>query len=147
MVANGPAWSPDGRTMYFSDSAGGRVWAFDFDMPNGTLEAARVWNQFAPEDGCPDGMTTDALGRLWVAHWGGSRVSCFDAEGKIVAVIPLPVSQVTSCAFGGEDFRTLFITSARDGLSPAQIACEPLAGGLFAVELATPGLPANRFAG
>ena len=74
-------------------------------------------------------------------------MSCFDAEGKIVAVIPLPVSQVTSCAFGGEDFRTLFITSARDGLSPAQIAREPLAGGLFAVELATPGLPANRFAG
>lgn len=149
-VTNGPTWSGDAPhvSMYFNDTVQGTTYRYDFDPVAGTLSNKRVWNRFAPGDGVPDGMTTDALGRVWVAHWGGSCVSCHDPEtAQELARIRLPVSQVTNCAFGGKDLCTLFISSARGGLSPAQWDAEPLAGGLFAVSVDSPGLPAHLFGG
>ena len=91
-------------------------------------------------------MTTDADGRLWIAHWGGSCVSCHDPHtaAELQRVL-LPVSQITSCAFGGDDLCTLFVSSARAGLTPEQRLREPLAGGLFALTMAAPGRPASTF--
>jgi sugar lactone lactonase YvrE len=147
-VTNGPAWSRDERTMYFNDTVEGRVRAFDFDASSGALSNRREWLQFASGDGLPDGMTTDAAGRLWIAHWGGACVSCHDpVSGAELGRIALPTSHITNCTFGGGDLRTLFITSARSGLSAAQLAAQPLAGGLFAIELGEPGAPASMFAG
>lgn len=147
-VTNGPTWSSDGRTMYFNDTVRGRVNAFDFDPTTGALSNPREWLRFARGDGLPDGMTTDAAGRLWIAHWGGACVSCHDpASGAELGRIALPTSHITNCAFGGPALRTLYITSARSGLSDEQLAAEPLAGGLFAVEVGEPGVEAALFAG
>lgn len=147
-VTNGPTWSADGRTLYFNDTVNGRIHAYDFDAAAGTLSNKRLWLTFAPGDGVPDGMTTDAAGRLWIAHWGGSCVSCHDpVTAQELCRVTLPTRHVTNCAFGGPDLRTLFITSARSGLTPEQLAAEPLAGGLFAVSVDSPGLPACLFGG
>lgn len=147
-VTNGPTWSRDQRTMYFNETVRGRVHAFDVDVATGALSGRREWLRLARGDGLPDGMTTDAAGRLWIAHWGGSCVSCHDpASGAELGRIVLPTQHITNCAFGGADLRTLFITSAATDLSPAQRAEQPLAGGLFAIDVDAEGVPANLFAG
>ncbi len=147
-VTNGPAWSVDGRTMFFNDTVQGRVLALPFDAGGGSLGTPRLFLQFAPEDGLPDGMTTDADGRLWIAHWGAGCVTAHDAaSGEELARIVLPAAHVTKMAFGGANLRTLFITTARQGLTPEQQATQPLAGALFAVPMQVAGVPAHRFGG
>jgi D-xylonolactonase len=146
IVTNGPAWSLDERTMYHTDSARGMIYAFDFDAADGNIANKRVFLQLGGADGAPDGMTTDADGCLWIAHWGAGKVTRRDpVDGKKLRTVSLPCSHVTSCAFGGPSFHTLYITTARSGLSEAQLQTEPLAGGLFALEPGINGLPANRF--
>lgn len=147
VVTNGPAWSSDYRTMYHNDSVNSRVYAFDFDLESGELTNKRVFLQFSEEDGSPDGMATDAEGGLWIAHWGASKLTRHDPEGKVLRTIQLPCSQVTSCAFGGSDLKTLYITTAANGLSRQQLEREPLAGGLFALDVDIAGVPANLFRG
>ena len=140
-VANGPAFSPDGSILYHTDSAKRVIYRFELD-PTGNLHDRRVHIQFEEAWGYPDGMTTDAEGGLWVAHWDGARVSRFSPDGVLDRWIDLPVSRPTSCAFGGEDLDRLFITSASIGRED-----EALAGGLFEVDPAARGLPAEMFAG
>jgi D-xylonolactonase len=150
VVTNGPAWSADYQTMYHNDSVNGRVFRFDYDLESGKISNKRLFLQFSAEEGSPDGMTTDAEGGLWIAHWGAGKVTRHDPEGRLLHTITLPCSQVTSCAFGGPELTTLFITSAAVGLMPEQRAREPLAGGLFALDLADlgiAGVPANTFRG
>jgi D-xylonolactonase len=146
VVTNGPTWSLDGRTMYLNDSVGGRVQAFDFDMASGRLHNERTWMQWSPADGAPDGMTTDAAGRIWIAHWGAACVSCHDpVSAQELARIALPTSHITNCAFGGSDLRTLYISSARVGLSAEQLATQPLAGALFCVQTNATGMASPLF--
>lgn len=133
-VANGPAFSPDGNTLYFSDSVGRRLLAYTIDRSNGHLKDRRL---FAAIDhaGMPDGVTTDAAGRLWVAHYGGGRVTRYLPSGKIDTVIPVPVPNVTSVGLGGEKLMTLYITTAENPAAP-----NPLDGALFAIEVDGPGI-------
>lgn len=147
IVTNGPAWSSDDRTMYHNDSVNGRVYAFDFDADTGNASNKRLFLQFSEEEGSPDGMSTDADGGLWIAHWGAGRLTCHDAQGKVLRTINLPCSQVTSCAFGDPRLSTLYITTAAVGLSARQLEREPLAGGLFALDIDVAGVPANLFRG
>jgi D-xylonolactonase len=145
-VTNGPTWSLDGRTMYFNDTVQGQVLAYDFDAGAGRMSNRRPWLRLAARDGVPDGMCTDAAGRVWIAHWGGGCVSCHDPDSAAeLCRIALPARQITSCAFGGPDLCTLFVTSAATGLDEAARAAQPLAGALFAVEMDSPGRPAHRF--
>lgn len=145
-VTNGPAWSADGRTMWVNDTVGRTVHAFDVDLASGRLSNPRPWLRLADGDGLPDGMTTDAEGRLWICHWGGGCVSAHDPrDGRELERITLPVSQVTNCCFGGSDYRTLFITSARHALTQAQLQHEPLAGALFAAAMSVPGRAAGLY--
>lgn len=147
-VTNGPTWIDEGRTLLFNDTVNGQVLAYDVDPATGDLRARRRWLRFADGDGLPDGMTTDALGRVWICHWGGHGVTCHDPQtAQELARVRLPVSQVTSCAFGGPGLTTLYVTSARVGLDAAALAREPLAGGLFEVATDAVGRPPAAFGG
>ena len=148
IVTNGPTWTLDGRTMFVNDTVNRRVVAYAFDPATGAVGASREWLVLSPADGHPDGMTTDADGRIWIAHWGGSCVTCRDpATAAELARIALPTAHITNVAFGGPDMTTLFISSARFDLTEAQLAAQPLAGALFAVETDVTGLAAHTFAG
>jgi xylono-1,5-lactonase len=147
-VTNGPTWIQGGRTLLFNDTVRGQVLAYDCNPATGEIGGRRLWLAFAPEEGLPDGMTTDALGRVWICHWGGGCVTCHDPQtAQELARVCLPVSQVTSCTFGGPDLTTLYITSARFGLDDEALAREPLAGGLFAVDAVCAGRAAAVFGG
>jgi sugar lactone lactonase YvrE len=146
VVANGPAMSPDGVTLYHTDSAARTIYRFRRRADGGLGERA-VFVRFAPEDGYPDGMSVDAQGGVWVAHWGGGRVTRFLPDGTRERAISLPVSQVTSCAFGGARLNRLFVTTAATGLSAAARAAEPLAGALFELDPGVVGMLPGSFAG
>ena len=140
-VTNGPAFTRDGRTLYHNDTAKRVVYAFPLHA-DGSLGERRVFIRFRDEWGHPDGMTVDAEDGLWIAHWGGGRVSRFTPEGELDRSITLPASQITSCVFGGTDLDRLFVTSAADRRDH-----EPHAGKLFEVEPRVRGVPQPRFAG
>ncbi|HRE83621.1 MAG TPA: SMP-30/gluconolactonase/LRE family protein, partial [Opitutaceae bacterium] len=145
-ISNGLAWSLDHRTLYYIDSSLKAVQAFDFEPETGSLSHPRTAFDVSSVPGLPDGCTLDSQGRLWIAHWGGSCVSCWDPiKGKPLGRVTLPVSQVTNCTFGGARLDTLFITTAACELDAAQRQCEPLAGQLFCADVKTTGLPAVAF--
>jgi len=147
MVANGLAFSPDDRLMYWSDSRALTIWVFDFDAASGEIANRRVFARLAPHQGGPDGAAVDAHGCYWIACYRGSRVMRLRPDGTIERKIRLPVSRVTMCAFGGPDLRTLYITTASGGMSAAELEREPQAGGIFALDLDVEGLPEPRFKG
>ncbi|MBB3772553.1 sugar lactone lactonase YvrE [Angulomicrobium tetraedrale] len=144
-VVNGPAFSPDGRTLYLSDSVGRRVLAYDVAPDAPVLTHRREFAAMAVDEGYPDGLTVDAQGGVWLAHWDGWRVTRFSPEGERLQVVPLPAPRITSVAFGGEGLATLFVTSARLDLAPPLLDAAPLSGSLFAVDAGVSGLPERPF--
>jgi len=147
-TSNGLDWSPDQRTMYYIDTPTLQVAAFDYDADTGAISNRRVVVAFPPGIGRPDGMTVDADGMLWIAHWDGGRVSRWDpTKGCLLQEIHLPVARVSSCAFGGPNLDRLYITTARHGLTEEQLRDQPHAGSLFAVRPGVVGLPAHEYAG
>jgi sugar lactone lactonase YvrE len=146
-LSNGMGWSPDDRTMYFIDSAPREIYAYDFDAASGGIANRRVLVRIAEEHGLPDGMTVDAEGFLWVAQWNGGRVVRYDPDGKVERVVAMPVRRPTSCTFGGPDLSTLYITSGTMRMTAEELALEPRAGHLFALETDVRGLPEPHFAG
>ncbi len=147
-VSNGPAWSPDGRTMYLADSPTGEIRAWDFDAETGDLSGARVFVRGdAGLPGLPDGMAVDEEGCLWSARWDGGCVVRLSPGGEEVGRVDLPVRRVTSCAFGGADLRDLYVTTASVGLDEAALESQPQAGDLFRVRVWVPGVPVGRFGG
>ena len=140
-VANGPAFSRDGMFLYHTDSHARVVYRFRLHE-DGSLSERTVFIEFPAEWGSPDGMTVDSDGGLWVAHWGGGRVSRFDERGKWERSIELPASRITSCAFAGPELDRMFVTSAADGVPD-----EPHAGCLFEVDPGVRGLAPHRYGG
>ena len=132
-ISNTLAWSPDATRFYFADSLIGWIWAYDFDCAAGEVRNRQPFFH-SPERGVPDGSAMDVDGCLWNVRWDGSSIMRITPNGRIDRIVELPVLRPTSCAFGGRDLRTLFVTSATNGLNAR--ACErfPLSGSVFAVE-------------
>jgi sugar lactone lactonase YvrE len=139
VITNGPAFSPDGRTFYHTDTTKRTVYAFDRPDPH-TLLNKRIFARVEDGAGHPDGTTVDQEGCVWIALWGGSAVRRYSPEGKILATVRLPCANVTKIAFGGPDLRTAYVTTAWKGLTPEQRAAQPLAGDLFSFAAPAPGL-------
>ncbi|HTB53743.1 MAG TPA: SMP-30/gluconolactonase/LRE family protein [Trebonia sp.] len=142
-VSNGIGWSPDGTRMYYNDSPLRRIDMFDYDQATGEAFGGRMFADLSGADGFPDGLTVDADGYVWVAMFAGGALRRFTPAGHQDAVLPLPVSQPTSCAFGGPGMADLFVTTAYRDLTEAQRAAEPLAGRLLRLRPGPVGLPSS----
>lgn len=141
-ITNGPALSPDGRTLYHNDTMGQCIYAFDVPT-GGVLANKRVFATIAR--GYPDGIAVDSAGQLWCALYGGGGINVYAPDGRLIRHVALPCSNVTKLAFGGADLKTIYATTARQGLSEAELAAQPLAGGLFAFTTDIAGLPPGEF--
>lgn len=146
-ISNGMAWSADNSQMYFIDTMDHGVDVFDVDPVAGTLSGRRRLVDIAESDGLPDGMTIDAEDHLWVALWGGWSLRRYRPDGVLDGEISLPVANVTSCAFGGDDLGHLYITTASLTLTEQEREEQPLAGGVFRARPGVTGTPTVRYAG
>jgi D-xylonolactonase len=144
VVGNGPAFSPDGSKLYFNDTLGRQTLQYDVSASDPHPRNRMVLTSYEEAEGYPDGITVDAEGCLWIAHWGGSRVTRLSPAGDRKQVIDIPVLNVTSLCFGGSDYRTLFVTTACEA-TPDR-AAYPRAGGVFAVRPGVGGLLEPCFA-
>ncbi len=141
-LSNGLGWSPDKTRFYYVDSLAHNLSIFDYDNTSHQITNRRILREFPQDGGVPDGLSIDADGHVWLAIWGGSMVLHLHGRtGELIGQIDLPVTQVTSCTFGGPAGKTLYITSARTGLDEAELQRQPLAGSIFQVETHTQGLP------
>jgi len=140
-ISNGMAWSVDQRTFYFIDTVDYAVVAFDFDNQTGNISNKRKVINVTSDMGAPDGITIDCDGMLWIAHWGGSCVARWNPEnGELLERVEVPAPNVSCCSFGGEDLQTLYITTAREGLTEKQLLEFPLSGGVFFYKAKTAGI-------
>jgi sugar lactone lactonase YvrE len=140
-ISNGLDW--ESKVFYFTDSLDARIYRYDYDLASGQITNPSVF--FESPKGVPDGLCLDVEGNVWTAIWDGWRVLQLSPTGKILQVVDVPVQRPTSLCFGGPAFQTLFITSASVDLSDEELAAQPLAGDLFAIETKIPGRPSNYF--
>ncbi len=146
-ICNGMGWSPDAKRFYLTDSGRREIYVYDFDVESGALSNKRVFATFDGSSGVPDGLAVDVDGYVWCAMWDGWSVIRLAPDGKVAEVIRLPVPRPTSCAFGGPDMKTLYITSARIRLSALQLAAAPLSGSVLALQTDVAGVLVGDFGG
>jgi sugar lactone lactonase YvrE len=146
-ITNGLAWSPDGRTMYHAETRSRAIDAWEFDPVSGAISNRRRFPPIPDADGAPDGAATDAAGDYWVAGLWGSRINRFAPDGRLLGHLPVPVTMPTMPCFGGDDMKTLFLTSLSHYASEEVKRAYPLTGGVFMTRVDVPGCPVGRFAG
>ena len=145
-ISNGIVWTSDKRYMYYNDTPTGRIARYRYDAASGEISFDGIAVVLPEGSGSPDGMTIDGNDNLWVAQWGGSGVYCYNPRtGELLAKVEVPAPHVASCAFGGEKLDTLYITTARAGLTDEQLKQYPLSGSLFSCRPGVQGVPANGF--
>ena len=147
LISNGIGWSPDHRTMYYTDSIRKTIYAYDYDPVTGEIANRRNFAHTPDEPGEPDGLTVDNQGFVWSARWNGWKVTRYSPEGKLDCEIKVPAACPSSVMFGGSDMKDLFITSAWKELTAEERNFQPLAGNLFMVHVEVPGSPEFQFAG
>lgn len=140
VITNGPAFSPDGATLYHTDTLEKIIYAFDVGAA-GTLGNKRVFVRIEDGAGHPDGCVVDAQGCLWTGLFGGWAARRYSPQGALLESVKFPTANVTKLAFGGDDLTTFYATTATKGLAPGDLAVQPLAGGLFRFTVDVPGLP------
>ena len=140
VITNGPAFSPDGRTLYHTDTLERCIYAFDLSL-DGSLANKRIFATIEEGAGYPDGSVVDSHGCLWIGLFGGWSARRYAPDGRLVEHVAFPVANITKLAFGGKDLTTVYATTARKGLDAEALAAQPLAGGLFRFEATVPGLP------
>lgn len=156
LTGNGLAWSPDNRTLYWSDTPDHVLHAWDFDLAANALSAHRVHKSFAAKpagwtyqdtsyQGRPDGAAVDVHGNYWASMFEGCRICQFAPDGRLLQALETPAQCPTMPCFGGEDFKTLYVTTARHGRSAAELAQFPESGAVFFTRVDVPGLPVNFF--
>ncbi|WP_347551689.1 SMP-30/gluconolactonase/LRE family protein [Pseudalkalibacillus hwajinpoensis] len=147
-TSNGITWSPDTRYMYFIDTPTKKVVRYDYDFSTGNIRNPVDVIVIPDGEGMPDGMTSDEEGNLWIAHWGGSKVSKWNPDnGKRLLEVSVPAVNVTSCVFGGKERNELYITTARTNTSEEELKKFPYAGGVFRVKPNVKGSPTYAFKG
>ena len=155
-VSNGLAWSPDGRTLYWSDTKAHTIYALDMDPADGSLSRRRVFASFAPKvpgeplagyGGRPDGAAVDSEGCYWSAMFEGQRLLRLSPEGQVLQAVPLPVRCPTMPCFGGADLKTLYVTTSRENRPPEELVAQPWSGSVLQIRVEVPGLPVNFAAG
>ncbi|WP_460205212.1 SMP-30/gluconolactonase/LRE family protein [Scytonema sp. NUACC21] len=146
-ISNGLGWSPDNKTFYLTDSDQQKIYAYDFDAETGNISDRRIFVDLTHESFFPDGLTIDTEGHIWSAMWDGGCVIRFNPAGEETMRIQLPLKRPTNCTFGGEDLKSLYITTASVGLSQAEIDKSVCSGDLFEVQTDISGLPAYHFQG
>ncbi len=145
LTCNGAAFTADGRRFHHADTPSHALRAYDADPATGLLANERILHQFPQGEGRPDGGSFDIAGNYWSALFDGGRVVQLSPDGAIVATVPLPAPRPTMIAFGGEDGRTAFVTTARTGLDAAALAKAPLSGSLFTFRVDVPGVAETPF--
>lgn len=144
-ISNGPAFSLDGETMYFNDSLGQKTFAYYIAPHDHYPRNRRVLVEYSSDEGLPDGLTVDSEDCLWVAHWGGSRITRLTPQGERIERFAVPAPNVTTVGFGGQDLSTLYVTTARDGLNEDQLLEFPQSGDLFSMKTNVHGVPETLF--
>lgn len=144
VIPNSVCFSHDGRTLYWCDSVTPVIMACDYDADAATTGNVREFARLANTRAEPDGSCVDALGRVWNAQWRAGEVSCYDPDGRLQQVLPVPVKNPTCVAFGGDDLQTLYIISSRLDHTDAELAASEQAGSLFSARVGVAGLPESR---
>ena len=145
-IPNSLAWSPDGRRMYFADSTRHTIECFDYDPASGTQSGGRIFTTLT-KPGFADGSTVDAEGFLWNAEFNAGRIVRYAPDGTIDRVVAMPMRCATSCGFGGPDMAQLFVTSTSQRMTEAELAAQPMAGGLMLLDVGVSGVPEPRWLG
>jgi len=140
IICNGPAFSPDNRTLYFSDTVGRRILSYEIDH-DGALSGRQTFFSFSEDDGMPDGLTVDSAGNVWCALYGGGKVVCMDAKDTLKLSLPLPVAFVTSLCLGGPELKTLYVTTGWSSGTTEETKGNDIGGAVFMRSVDTPGLP------
>jgi len=141
-ITNGPAISPDGRTLYHTDTLGRVIYKVAIGADD-SVGAPEIFATIDEADGWPDGSVCDSEGYVWIGLWGGWRARRYAPDGRIAAEVRLPAANITKIAFGGTDLCTVYATSARKGLDAAALEGQPLAGNIFAFDVEVPGMAGN----
>ena len=155
-IANGLAWSPDDKTIYWTDTTSGLIRAWDWDAPGNRMSREREFARFADKapgwaypapgyEGRPDGAAVDAQGNYWVAMFEGAQVLQLNPQGQLLARFKVPAQCPTMPCFGGDDLHTLYLTTARHGRTARELTDLPHSGCVFSMRVEVPGLPVNFF--
>lgn len=144
-ISNGLGWNSDSTKFYLTDSPRRIIYVYDYDLLTSKMSNKKVFVNIDEKDGYPDGLCIDSQNHIWSAHWAGSKITRYKPDGSIDRIINMPVPNVTSCCFGGADYKTLFITTAQKGLSKEELQKAPLSGCTFVLNTDVEGLKANNF--